>query len=179
MIYMVACRFTDSGNAARIAQWNEHYNGEKLRDLLSMDGVEAVQRFHCVHETMSPYIALHTVPDEALAEHGLSTGSEGFSAWESSMARCSGELFGGLDAAPTVAPDDYLLLTEDEGTAAALTGIDFVWLEAAGPGCNVEKRALAIVGREDGDDLAAFRPAALRMYKPLQPQKLSADGRVT
>lgn len=179
MIYMVSCRFTEAGDAARLAQWHDACEGEKLNALLSLEGFHSSQWFQCVHETTSPYIALHNAQGGAVCNEAyLAKGGARFGAWGNSVDDCSRDLFRGLDKMPAVASNDYLVLTDDEATADALTGIDFAWLEAAGLDRSVEKRALAIIGHEDGDDLAAFRPGALRLYKPLQPQRPQATGRV-
>lgn len=168
MLYMVACRFTGADDATRLAEWNAYYDGPKLDSLLSLDGFNASQRLHCAHRTDAPYLALHDIRDESVMnDRYREAGGGGFGGWEDWIDNWSRDLFSGLDETPEVGPDDYLALTDDQATADALTGIDFAWLTSAGLDRSVTRRALAVLDAGEGEDLLAFRPQGLRLYRPI------------
>ena len=48
MIYTVECAFTDP---SREAEWNRHYSGEKLDNLLRLPGWRTSQRFRALTPT--------------------------------------------------------------------------------------------------------------------------------
>ena len=173
MIYMVACRFAEARDTNRLAEWNRYYDGPKLDTLLSLPGFLGSQRFCCTHETAAPYLALHSVRDaQVFDEHYAQNGGGGFEGWDGAIDNWSRDLFDGLDAAPAVGDDDYLVITDDPATAAALTGVEFAWLDSAGLDQSVRRRALAVLPSEDGEDLVDFRPAALRLYRPITQLRL-------
>ena len=100
-----------------------------------------------------------------------------FEAFQDSVDNWTRDLLTGLDEAPEVEEGAYLALTDDEATAAALTGIDFAWLEPAGLDRSVNKLALAVLDQGDGEELAEFRPGALRLYIPITPLRKEPAGK--
>ena len=172
MIYMVGCRFTDGENPAREAAWNGHYSGEKLDTLLTLDGFTSVQRFLCLHATPAPYIALHTVRDAPGLNDEVVCG---FGEWQPCIDHCSGALFTGLDCSPNVPEDSILAVTDDRHTALALTGIEFAWLDSADPDASIPRRALAVLDKADGEDLAEYRATELRLYRPITECRMSVN----
>ena len=172
MIYTVECAFTDP---AREAEWNRHYSGEKLDNLLRLPGWLTSQRFRAVIPVAAPYFAMHTLRDaDVLGRRYSSIGGGVFGGWEECIANWRRNLFAGIDMAPEVVPGSCLLVLEDRSAAARLDGIEFAWMEACGLDRSVPRLGIAVAPRAIGDTLAAARSGTLRVYEPIMARKVSS-----
>lgn len=175
MIYTVECAFTDP---AREDEWNRHYSGEKLDNLLRLPGWTTSQRFRALTPIDAPYFAMHTLTDaDVLGATYTSVGGGVFGGWEGSIANWHRNLFKGLDVAPDVTPEQRLVLATDPTAGARFPTLGFAWLEACGLDRSVALLGLAVVAKDAGDSLAAGFADTLRVYEPIMPRKIS--GRET
>ena len=173
MIYTVECAFTDP---SREAEWNRHYSGEKLDNLLRLPGWRTSQRFRALTPTASPYFAMHTLRDErVLGRQYASVGGGVFGGWEGYITNWHRNLFAGIDEAPEVAPDSCLLVLQDRAAAGRFPDLDFAWMEACGLDRSVLRLGIAVADRAIGGTLAAERPGAVRVYEPIMARKVSAN----
>ena len=171
MIYTVECAFTDP---AREDEWNRHYSGEKLDNLLRLPGWLTSQRLRAVTPIAAPYFAMHTLRDEGvLGRQYKSVGGGVFGGWEGYITNWHRNLFVGIDAAPEVAPGSCLLVLEDRVAAAEFPGIDFAWMEACGLDRSVPRLGIALADRAVGDSLAAAHSGTLRVYEPIMARKVA------
>lgn len=171
MIYTVECAFTDP---AREDEWNVHYSGEKLDNLLRLPGWLTSQRFRALTPVDAPYFAMHTLRDAGvLGGQYTSVGGGVFGGWEEKIANWHRNLFAGIDTAPEVMPDERLVLAADPTAAFRFPSLTFRWMDACGLDRSVAMLGLAIVPRATGDSLAADHADALRVYAPIMPRKVA------
>jgi hypothetical protein len=171
VIYTVECAFTDP---AREAEWNLHYSGEKLDNLLRLPGWLTSQRFRAITPMAAPYFAMHTLRDEGvLGRQYKSVGGGVFGGWEGCIANWRRNLFAGIDEAPEVEPGSCLLVLEDRAAVDRLSGITFAWMEACGLDRSVPRLGIAVAERAVGDGLAAAHSEILRVYEPIMARKVS------
>jgi hypothetical protein len=171
MIYTVECAFTDP---AREDEWNRHYSGEKLDNLLRLPGWRTSQRFRALTPVDAPYFAMHTLRDVGvLGGQYQSVGGGVFGGWEDKIANWHRNLFAGLDTAPEVRPDECLVLAKDPTTTFRLPALTFRWLDARGLDRSVAVLGLAIVSRASGESLAAHHADEVRVYEPIMARKVT------
>ncbi|MPY73354.1 MAG: sugar ABC transporter [Alphaproteobacteria bacterium] len=171
MIYTVECAFTD---AAREDEWNIHYSGEKLDNLLRLPGWLTSQRFRAMMPMAAPYFAMHTLRDQdVLGRQYTSVGGGVFGGWEGCITNWCRNLFAGIDEAPAVEIDSCLLVLEDHADARRLGGAAFGWMESCGLDRSVPRLGIAVADRATGETLAAAHPATLRVYEPIMARKVS------
>lgn len=171
MIYTVECAFTDP---AREAEWNRHYSGEKLDNLLRLPGWLTSQRFRAITPMAAPYFAMHTLRDEdVLGRQYKSVGGGVFGGWEGCITNWHRNLFAGIDEAPEAGPDSCLLVLEDRAAAERFPDHAFAWMEACGLDRSVPRLGIAIAGRAVGGRLAAAPSGTLRLYEPIMSRKVS------
>lgn len=171
MIYTVECAFTDP---AREDEWNRHYSGEKLDNLLRLPGWRTSQRLRAITPMAAPYFAMHTLRDaDVLGRQYGSIGGGVFGGWEGFIANWNRNLFAGIDVAPDVAADCCLVVAEDAAAAARFPDLAFAWMESCGLDRSVPMLGLAVVGRAEGEVLAEKHVGTLRVYEPIMARKVS------
>lgn len=171
MIYTVECAFTDP---VREEEWNRHYSGEKLDNLLRLPGWRTSQRFRALTPIDAPYFAMHTLRDaDVLGQQYKSIGCGVFGGWEGFIANWHRNLFAGIDVAPDVPPDACLVIGEDPASVARFPDLRFSWMESCGLDRSVPMLGLAVVGRAIGERLAAANAEELRIYDPIMRRKVS------
>ncbi len=171
MIYTVECAFT---GPAREDEWNVHYSGEKLDNLLRLPGWRTSQRFRAITPMDAPYFAMHTLRDaDVLGRQYASVGGGVFGGWEGYIANWHRNLFAGIDVAPEVGPDACLVVSEDPAAAGRFPALAFAWMEACGLDRSVALLGIAVIGRAEGEALARTHGNTLRVYEPIMPRKVS------
>ena len=172
MIYTVECAFTD---AAREAEWNRHYSGEKLDNLLRLPGWLTSQRFRALTPMASPYFAMHTQRDEGvLGRQYASVGGGVFGGWDGYITNWHRNLFAGIGEAPEVGFDSCLLVLGDRADARRFGDIAFDWMESCGLDRSVPRLGIAIADRASGSRLSAAPSGTLRVYEPIMARKVSS-----
>lgn len=175
MIYTVECAFTDP---AREDEWNRHYSGEKLDNLLRLPGWLTSQRFRALMPVDSPYFAMHTLRDAGvLGGQYSSVGGGNFGGWERGyIDNWHRNLFAGIDVAPGVGADQCLVVATDPTATFRYPSLTFQWMDACGLDRSVAMLGIAVVSRISGESLAADHADSLRVYEPIMLRK--TDGLV-
>ena len=170
MLYMAECRFTEP---TREDAWNEWYGGRRLDELLSVPGFRTSQRFKAVTPGSSPYLAVHSIdsPDVFTSAAYRSVSGGGFQEWQQYITDWRRNLFDGLDLAPAVALDEYLVVTDKSSAEVGAIGISFIWLASAGLDRSVRQRGIASIDSSRAKDLTSCNRCALDIFVPLMPQK--------
>src|SRR5260370_19890173 len=114
---------SESGLAdlSRIAEWDEWYRGH-LAAMVAVPGVTSAQRFRALDAGLPPSLAMYTVASPAVFESEIYLRTRGMGPFlplvDRSLHRRN--LFDGIDVAPVVAADGFLLIADRD--AAGSTG---------------------------------------------------------
>lgn len=166
MIYMVEMALEAP---AREAEWHDWYLAH-IKQLLTIPGFRATQRFHAVGATPAPFVALHEVADAGVlssAQYRSLGGPTNTGEWQQLMSHWHRNLFEGLDQTPDVAADKYLLVVDERAASELPTGVKLLWLNAVGLDQSVKKRALAVVDSEEPFASLCRTNKRLRLFRPL------------
>jgi hypothetical protein len=119
LAYVVRCNFNDP---ARESEWNDWYNGPKLRQMLDKPHFLTGQRFRRAAGAGRDYLAFWTLASADAFTTPEYTNDWGFFEWRPYIIDWSRDLFEadfGRDvAAPRVAAGEYLRLVSFEGAGA-------------------------------------------------------------
>ena len=170
MLYMVECDISDPHVEA---EWNAYYTERKLDEVLAVPGFRTSQRFKALEPFAAPYLAIHTVDslDVLTGDAYRSGGGGSFDPrFQPYIINWHRNVFSGMDRAPVVADDELIAVADD--ARAKLPDARFTWLEAAGLDRSVRARAIARVGRTEGERLAEAHKGIVRLYRPLIAQRV-------
>ena len=172
MIYTVECAFSEP---SREDEWNAYYSGQKLENLLSLDGFRATQRFRATMQMTAPYLAVHSVRDELVLEQRsyASIGGGTFDGWDNFITNWKRNLFSGIGVAPEVTSNECLIVLDDP-KEGEIPSLDFAWLKIVGLDHSAERRGFAVVDRATGEQFAANADPVLRVFRPITDRFLSA-----
>jgi len=108
MIYTVECSFADPASEA---EWNHFYSLEKLPALISVSGFHTSQRFKALSAGCPVYLAMHTIDslDVLQGEEYRQKGGGNFARWQQHITDWHRNLYAGLERAPDIGEDDYLV----------------------------------------------------------------------
>jgi len=170
MIYMVECAL--SGETSQ-AEWDEWYSEMKPPQLLlSVPGLNTVQRFRGVDQHPVPYLALYSVEHEGVmtsdAYRSIGGGRFLTDIWASRITGWRRNLFDGAAEAPRVGRDALLALIDLQEEPSPKDGV--VWLRSVALDKSTSFRGLAIVSNDDLPSLRGAYPTA-RMFTPLMEQE--------
>ena len=164
MIFISQSGLTD---LAREAEWDRWYI-EHLRIMATVPGVASAQRFSTDTPGFSPSLAMYTVDSPAVFEGAYYQSVRGMGEWLPLIDRryYRRNLFAGADAAPQVAAESYLLVTDRDAPVHPAPQIEFTWLQSVGIDRSTPYRGLAVV------DAAALPPLddTIARYRPVTPR---------
>lgn len=169
MLYMVECRFTDR---ARENAWSEWYN-DRLDILVALPGFRTAQRFRAMAPGAAPYFAIHSIDSAEVftsEEYRLAHGG-GFQEWQPYITDWKRRLFTGIDVAPAIELDEYLIVADGRWPDAGATGIRFIWLASARPEDSVTERGIAKASAGQVRELTAGGDCPFAIYIPITRQK--------
>ena len=106
----------------------------------------------------------------------MGKGGGAFGGWDDLVTNWDRNLFTGMEAAPEVSAEEYLVMLDNPAAAGATPGADFTWLEIAGLDRKVRRRGLAIVAQETGASLARENAGVLRVFEPITDRRISPHG---
>lgn len=175
MIYTVECAFTDP---ARENAWNAYYDAEKLEALLSVPGFRASQRFRAITDTPAPYLAIHSIRDAAVLkqkDYG-NVGGGAFGGWDKLVTNWDRNLFTGMEAAPEVSIEQFLVILDDPAVSDEAAGAEFIWLDVAGLDKTVPRRGFAVVDQEFGAALVREKAGVVKVFEPITDRRVSRRG---
>lgn len=168
MIYMVEMNLMETD---RRAEWDDWYVSH-MRMLITIPGIHATQRFECLHDHPSPFVALHEVdgPEVFVSEaYKAKAGPFGTGEWRTKMNNWYRNVLDGVVHTPEVPETGLLLVVEDGAEAGVPDGLSVTWLTAVGLDKTVERRGIAVCN--DGAlGRAAVGKPGIRVLKPLTPR---------
>ena len=178
MIYMVECGFNDP---SRENEWNDHYSGPKLDNVLKVPGFKTSQRFVALDSESCPYLAIHTVESLSILEGQNYKGGGGgnFGTWQSYITDWTRSYYEGSVEAPNVPLGSYLALTDLTSEEIKGFNLNFIWLKAAGLECKSPQRGLAIISVEQKNNLSIQNSNLVRIFEPMVARKIESTNKVT
>ena len=147
-----------------------------MRLLITIPGIHASQRFECLHDDPSPFVALHEIAGPEVFEsdeYKAQAGPSGTGEWRSRMNSWRRNVFAGLDHTPEVPKTGLLLVIEDGIDSGWPDGVTPVWLMATGLDRSAQRRALAVCHDSERGRTAMDWPG-IRVLKPLTPRLTAA-----
>lgn len=110
MIYTVECNFADPDSEA---EWNQFYSLQKLPALISVSGFHTSQRFKALSNDCPDYLALHSIDNLHVlqSDEYRHKGGGNFARWQKHITDWQRNLYGGLDRAPAIDTDHYLVVS--------------------------------------------------------------------
>lgn len=175
MIYMVEMAFR---HPEREAEWNEWYFAH-VRMLLSMPGFRASQRLHAIVDNPSPYLGLHAVESAAFFDsptYRNRGGPTSVGHWSELQSNWHRNLLEGLDEAPEVPEDKFLLMLRDAPTVPPLLGGTVIhWLNGVGLDHTISRLGLAIIADPTPLVGLAERDDRVRLFRPIGEKMRASD----
>ena len=164
MLYMVEMELPDR---SRVAEWHDWYTAH-IRNLLTLDGYHASQRFEAITSRSAPFLAIHDVIGPQLFEgSGYRTvgGPSNTNEWRDLMTNWSRNLFDGCDAMPTVAKHETLAIIDDAAKLPAAYQPRATLLNCVGLDRNIPHRSFIVLAA--GEDDSALRASGTELFAPL------------
>lgn len=164
MIFMSQTGMLD---ARRAAEWDRWYE-EHLRIMASVPGVTSAQRFKTSTPAYSPSLAMYTVASANVLQDTYYLGIRGLGEWEPLVDRrhYHRNLFDGVDIAPAVPSDGYLLVADR--AAPQPHAMNFAWLRVVALDRSTPYRGIAVVDAATADGIA--RDERIAVYRPVAPR---------
>ncbi|MFM2480935.1 sugar ABC transporter [Celerinatantimonas sp. YJH-8] len=169
MIYTVECR---CNNREAEPEWNDFYSLKKLPALISVTGFLTSQRFIADQGSEALYLALHSIKTPAVLEseeYRLKGGGH-FAKWQSYITHWHRNIYGGINVAPAVSGNEYLLMgTEDQPLVIEL-GLNVTYLNAEGLDRAPQRRWMTTITESQFPKLPHPLPAHICVYRPMTEQ---------
>ena len=172
MIYMVEMNLMEMD---RRVEWDAWYVSH-MRMLITIPGIHATQRFECLHDHPSPFVALHEVdgPEVFASDaYKATAGPFGTGEWRTKMNNWNRNVFDGLDQTPDVPEGSRLLVVEDGAEASVPAGLSVNWLTSVGLDKSVSRRGVVVCSVDQARPLEAGVPG-IRVLKPLTSRLVEA-----
>lgn len=168
MIYTVECSFADPASEA---QWNNFYSLEKLPALISVSGFHTSQRFKALSAGCPVYLALHSIDnlDVLQGEEYRRKGGGNFARWQQHITDWHRNLYGGLERAPAIGADEYLVASAIGPEPLIEMGLVPCQMQAVALERFPEHRWMAKMGRAI-DLRMDHLPKGVHLYAPMTGQ---------
>ncbi len=163
MIFTSQSGITDE---SKLAEWGAWYLGH-LEAMAAVPGVGSAQRFWAIEPGPPPNLAMYSITSPAVFESEIYLRTRGMGEWVPLIDRryYRRNLFDGLDVAPTVAPDQILVVAERDAPTPADPRI--TWLRTVGLDRSTPFRGIAVLAEADARALAATVGAPIGLYRPI------------
>lgn len=172
MIYITEMGFSDP---ARLGAWHDHYL-RQIANLQTVPGFLASQRFEALHDTLSPFTALHEIATADMFESAIYKqrgGRTSNGAWQPLMINWHRNLYAGGET-PEVADDGYLLFIDEMRETAAREialpdGVQVHWLDLVGLDRTIPHRGIAVLTQRQADALieTAKSDKRVKVFRPI------------
>jgi len=155
---------------AREAQWDRWYI-EHLRVMATVPGILSAQRFKTGTPGFPPSLAMYSVVSPDVFADPYYQRVRGMGEWQPLIDRryYNRNLFDGLDVAPQVNDDAWLLIADRERAGGAIAGIEFIWLKCVGIDRSTPYRGITVIAAAKvpalGATVAVYRPVTPRMTR--------------
>lgn len=164
MIYMVEMNLID---LSRRVEWDAWYLSH-MRMLISIPGIQATQRFECLGQHPSPFVALHQVtgPEVFTSDaYRAKAGPTGTGVWRDRMNNWHRNVLDGIDVTPDVPAEGALVVVED----GAEVPVPLRWTRPVGLDQTITRRGFAVLPRL-ADAVGMLGLAGVRVCRPLTPR---------
>ncbi len=161
MIYMVEMALID---LSRRVEWDAWYLSH-MKKLISIPGIQATQRFECLLQHPSPFVALHQVmgPEVFTSDtYRAKAGPTGTGEWRERMNNWHRNVLRGIDETPDV-PEAGALVVVEDGTEVPFP---LRWTEAIGLDRTITRRGFAVVPNL-ADAVGFLGRPGIRVCRPL------------
>ena len=168
MIYTVECSFADPASEA---EWNHFYSLEKLPALISVSGFHTSQRFKALSAGCPVYLAMHTIDnlDVLQGQEYRQKGGGNFARWQQHISDWHRNLYAGLERAPAIGEDDYLVTSTVGPEPLIDLGLAPCRMQAVALERFPEHRWVAKMGRATGPGMHQL-PEGVHLYAPMTDQ---------
>ena len=168
MIYTVECSFADPASEA---QWNHFYSLEKLPALISVSGFHTSQRFKALSAGCPVYLAMHTIDnlDVLQGQEYRQKGGGNFARWQQHISDWHRNLYAGLERAPAIGEDDYLVTSTVGPEQLIDMGLIPYRMQAVALERFPEHRWVAKMERAIAPGMEAL-PEGVHLYAPMTAQ---------
>jgi hypothetical protein len=153
-------------------EWNAWYE-KNLKVLLAVPGFRSGQRFKALDGKPPRYMAVYTVDSADVFESkayidagGGGTNSQRFRPAYQSWTR---NLFEGIDLAPEVPADRFLIAVDSATPDADVPGIELRWLRSTGFHMTTPFRGIAVVVQQQAEALR--KRDGVTVFRPITPQQ--------
>jgi hypothetical protein len=169
MIYVVEMDFR---NAEREHDWHTWYLSHVTHLVRTVPGFTATQRFRCLTQSDSPWLAMHEVSGPEVfesKEYRTGGGPASTGEWKDQHTNWYRNLFDGVRTTPDVGFDQHLLMAEGDATLPGGWANKATRLTSAGLDKTSKGRSIAVV---PAGELTAgmFGVAGVRIFKPITPR---------
>ncbi len=169
MIYIVEMDFR---NSAREHDWHTWYLAHTTHLVRTVPGFTGTQRFRCITESMSPWLALHEVAGPQVfesAQYRAGGGPASTGSWKGEHTNWHRNLFDGPRETPNVLMDQHLLMAEGDAALPHAYEARAVRLTCVGLDRSSSRRSVAVVP-SGGLTAAMFDMPGVRILKPITPK---------
>jgi hypothetical protein len=169
MIYMVENGFADP---SKEAAWNDWYTGHMTTAFRNVPGWRTGQRFRVLPPGQPKYRAMYTIDSADVmtsAEYKATTGGRFPPEWRDCVPVIRRNLADG-EWMPAVAGDRCLVVVDEPGHGAELPRVPLQWWNIVGLDRTVDRRAIAVVSRNEGETIAGRALPGVAVYEPLIEQ---------
>jgi len=149
---------------------------EHLRNMSSVPGIHSAQRFTTATPGFPRSVALYSVVSEQAFDNDFYRSIRGLGNIAPLMNEREHhvDLFEGLEAAPVVADDERLLLTNRDTPGSDIADIRFAWLKCVGRDFSTPYRGIAVVPVHSlpalNASVAVYRPVTRRFGPGTGPE---------
>ncbi|MCE0495555.1 hypothetical protein [Vibrio salinus] len=173
MIYTVEC---DYSSAETEAAWNDFYTLNKLPALIHVNGFLTSQRFITENEAHPAYLAVHSIrnADILISDDYRRKGGGNFAKWQDCITNWRRNTYCGIQFAPPVNNNEYLLLSTKNEPILSELGINSYLLQATSLDKNPEKRWLAKIHHSQWQSVNSLFSQDTCVYRPLTTQLTAA-----
>jgi hypothetical protein len=172
VLYMVECRFNDP---ARESAWNDWYGGERLGELLAVPGFLTSQRFIALTRPGNYYLTVHSLESMMAFQtpEYKAMGGGAFKGFQGCITDWVRRFFNGVEVAPSITPNDRLVITDAPPEALKGCPVPFVWMDPIEEKDKSRVRGLAKISLSEAEDLLPQKRWPLDVYSPMINQRLS------
>ena len=158
-----------AGTAQQEAGWNAWYSDHAMYGFRKIPGWRSGQRFVSVTGQEPKYRAMYTLDTAGVLtspEYKATTGGRFPEEWRSVIVDFRRNLADG-DWMPAVPADQHLVVIDPPASASDLTDVQVQTWKVVGLEQSIPMRAIAVVDRALGEDIARRRLAGVGVYAPV------------
>lgn len=169
MIYVVEMDFR---NPAREHDWHVWYLEHTTHLVRTIPGFTGTQRFRCLTQSKSPWLAMHEVAGPQVfesKEYKAGGGPASTGEWAKEHTNWQRNVFDGVAETPDVLFDQHLLMAEGDAALPQPFAAKAIRLNAVGLDRSSPRRSIAVVPA-GGLTATMFAMPDVRIFKPITPK---------